>query len=104
MGVPQRSEEEPDPDEEPETGATAQPTPPTPMVAPPGREYEYRSELLSQDEVADGTLVAALNEHSAEGWDLVEVIAAGEKRVLLLRRPKRAARESRPVGFQRPRL
>jgi hypothetical protein len=104
LGVLERSEEEPDPDEEPEAAPTGQTGPPTPVVAPPGREYEYRSELLSQDEIADGTLVTTLNESAAEGWDLVEVIAAGEKRVVLLRRPKRGERESRPVGFQRPHL
>jgi hypothetical protein len=71
-------------------------------VSPPGREFEYRSEVLKPDQVADGTLVAKLNESSADGWDLVEVIAAGERQVVLLRRPKRPSQDSRPVGFLRP--
>jgi hypothetical protein len=100
--VRSRYEEEPEPDEEPQTDATAGSHQPTPTVSPPDREFEYRTEVLKQDQVTDGTLVARLNESSADGWDLVELIAAGEQQVLLLRRPKRTPEGSRPVGFLRP--
>lgn len=97
-----RNEEEPDPDEEPQPAAEGSSAQPTPSVSPPGREFEYRSEVLKQDQVSDGTLVTKLNESSADGWDLVDVIAAGERQVVLLRRPKRTSQDSRPVGFLRP--
>jgi hypothetical protein len=54
-------------------------------------------------QVADGvTLVKLLQEAGADGWDLGDVIDGGDKRVLLLRRPKRSPRESRKVGFAPP--
>jgi hypothetical protein len=43
-----------------------------------------------------------LHEAAADGWDLGDVIDGGDKRVLLLRRPKRSPRESRRVGFAPP--
>ena len=103
-----RSEE--DPDEEPEEPARpdqpaggARSMGPLPSVGMPAREWEFSTQVLTMAQVADGvTLVKVLQEAGAEGWDLAEVIDGGEKRVLLMRRPKRSARESRRVGFAPP--
>jgi hypothetical protein len=99
-----RSEEEPDPEEEPspETPASATATM-VPAVSTPGREFEYRTQLVTAAEVVDGsTLAEQLTKASAEGWDLVEIIGAGDRHAILLRRPKDQNRESRPVGFLPP--
>jgi hypothetical protein len=98
--------DEPDePDEEPERTADAA----TALAAPlaslgfPAREFEFKTEAISAVQLADGTTLAArLTEASQEGWDFVQVVEAGEKRFLLLRRVKRGERKSRPVGFFPP--
>ena len=101
----QEPDEEPDEPDQPDEPAvdvgTQIPITAVAAAAAAGREFEYRSELLSLDEVSDATLVEKLNQGSADGWDLVDVIPAGDKHVLLLRRPKRSSRETRPVGFLR---
>jgi hypothetical protein len=100
-----RSEEEPEPDEDPgeAPAATAVPTPVVPAVAAEGREHEYRTELLTAAEVLDGsTLAERLTAASAEGWDLVDVIPAGDRHAVLLRRQKPPQRGPRPVGFAPP--
>jgi hypothetical protein len=92
-----RLEEEPE--EEPEDEEAAAVTP-VPRVAGDSREYEYRTELLSVAQVLDGTtLPDRLNQASGDGWDLVDIIAAGEQHAILLRRLKRPERPPRPVGF-----
>jgi len=104
-----RSEE--DPDEEPDE--PAQPTPPdgargtaaglVPAVGLPSREWEFSTRVLSVAQVADGvTLVKVIHEAAADGWDLASVIDGGDKRVILMRRQKRSARESKRVGFAPP--
>ena len=102
---------EEDPDEEPdEPGQPAQPdgargtaTGLVPTVGLPSREWEYTTKVLSVAQVADGvTVVKVLQEAGAEGWDLASVMDGGDKRVILMRRPKRSARESRRVGFAPP--
>ncbi len=99
---------EEDPDEEPdEPGQPAQPdgargtaTGLVPTVGLPNREWEYTTKVLSVAQVADGvTVVRILQEAGAEGWDLASVMDGGDKRVILMRRPKRSARESRRMGF-----
>ena len=100
-----RSEEEPDPDEDPgeESPAGVATALHLPSVPPDGREFVYCTDLLSTAEVADGTTLAErLTAASAEGWDLVDVIAAGDTHAVLLRRVKQPARESRQVGFAPP--
>ncbi len=89
---------EEDPDEEPdEPGQPAQPD------GARGTEWEYTTKVLSVAQVADGvTVVRILQEAGAEGWDLASVMDGGDKRVILMRRPKRSARESRRVGFAPP--
>jgi hypothetical protein len=47
-------------------------------------------------------LVKLLKEAGTDGWELTDVIDGGEKRVLLMRRPKRSSVESRRVGFAPP--
>ncbi len=102
-----RSEEDPDedPDEpdqpnHPGDGASATMVP---NVGLPLREWEFSTQVLTVAQLVDGvTLVKILKESGADGWDLTDVIDGGEKRVLLLRRPKRSLLESRRVGFAPP--
>jgi hypothetical protein len=102
---------EEDPDEEPDEPARpAQPDGARgtaagllPTVGLPSRDWEYSTKVLSVAQVADGvTLVKLLHEAGADGWDLASVVDGGDKRVILMRRPKRSARESRRVGFAPP--
>lgn len=102
---------EEDPDEEPEE--PTQPAPPDgaraaaagvlPAVGLPNREWEFSTKVLSVAQVADGvTLVKVLQEAGTDGWELASVIDGGDKRVILMRRPKRSTRETRRVGFAPP--
>jgi len=94
-------EEDPDEPEQPADGVAAASHVPT--VGLPAREWEYSTEVLTVAQVADGsTLVKVIQASAAEGWELADVIDGGEKRVLLMRRSKRSARESRRVGFAPP--
>ena len=102
---------EEDPDEEPDEparpgqpdGARGSAAGMVPSVGLPSRDWEYSAKVLSVAQVADGTtLVKILHEAGADGWDLASVVDGGEKRVILMRRPKRSARESRRVGFAPP--
>jgi hypothetical protein len=100
---------EEDPDEEPDEPAPAQPDGArgaaglVPAVGLPSREWEFSTKVLTVAQVADGvTLVKTLHEAAADGWDLASVIDGGDKRVILMRRQKRSARESRRVGFAPP--
>ena len=100
---------EEDPDEEPDEPAEPQPGDGraaaglVPSVGLPAREWEYSTKVLTVAQVADGvTLVKELQDGAAEGWELADVIDGGEKRVLLMRRPKRSLKESRRVGFAPP--
>jgi hypothetical protein len=95
-----RAEEDPEeePDQEARAGQGLLPT-----VAAPSREFEFRTELLTDAEMTDGkTLADRLNAASREGWDLVEVIGVRDVYAVLLRRPRSRERESRPVGFAPP--
>ena len=102
-----RSEEDPDeePDEQPNHpghGAAAG-TGILPSVGLPLREWEFSTQVLTVAQLVDGvTLVKILKESGADGWELTDVIDGGEKRVLLMRRPKRSSVESRRVGFAPP--
>lgn len=98
---------EEDPDEEPQPsqpdGARSAAAGLVPSVGFPGREWEYSTKVLTVAQVADGvTLVKLLQDAGADGWELGDVIDGGDKRVLLLRRPKRSPRETRRVGFAPP--
>jgi hypothetical protein len=97
--------EEPDEPEQPnapDNGASA-PTRMVPSVSLPSREWEYATHVLTVAQLVDGkTLVQVLKDSASEGWELAEVVDGGEKRVLLMRRHKRAAREARRVGFAPP--
>jgi len=105
--VPPQLEEDPDePDEPDEPGSpdgAAATASPIPSVGMPSREWEYSTRVLTLAQVVDGTtLVSVLKEAGADGWELAEVVDGGEKRVLLMRRPKRSSREARRVGFAPP--
>ena len=101
-------EEDPDEPDEPEQPATpgdgaVAPASPIPSVGLPAREWEYSTRVLTVAQIVDGnSLVKALKEAGADGWELAEVVDGGEKRVLLMRRPKRSSREARRVGFAPP--
>jgi hypothetical protein len=104
-----RFEEEPDEDpDEPEQpaqpdGARGIAGSLVPTVGLPNRDWEYSTKVLTVAQVADGvTVVKVLTEAGADGWELASVLDGGEKRVILLRRPKRTTRESRRVGFAPP--
>ena len=104
-----RLEEEPDEEpDEPERpaqpdGARGTAAGLVPAVGLPSREWEYSTTVLSVAQVADGvTVVKVLADAAADGWELASVLDGGEKRVILMRRPKRTARESRRVGFAPP--
>ncbi len=97
-----RSEEDPEEDE-PETDGARPAAPVVPTVGAAGREWEYRTDLVTQAQVADGdTLSKRLTTASSEGWDLFQVLDAGDRKVLLLRRPKQPKKEPRRVGFAPP--
>jgi hypothetical protein len=105
LTVADRFEEEPDEPEEPEApdNGAAAPTRMVPSVGMPGREWEFSTHVLSVAQVADGTtLVKVLKDSGVDGWELAQVIDGGDKRVLLMRRPKRPEREARRVGFAPP--
>ena len=95
-------EEEPDEEPEPEpapsqaAGATV-----VPSVGSPSREFEYRTEDVAVGDVAT-RLAELLTEASKEGWDFVQVVDAGDRRVILFRRGKRSERHAHPVGFFPP--
>jgi len=102
---------EEDPEEEPEEpaqpgqpdGARGTATGMVPSVGYPSREWEYSTKVLSLAQVGDGvTVVKVLHEAAADGWELASVIDGGDKRVILMRRPKRSARESRRLGCAPP--
>jgi hypothetical protein len=98
-------EEEPDEEPEPSSpdGARGAAAGLVPSVGFPSREWEYSTKVLTVAQVVDGvTLVKLLQEAAADGWELGDVIDGGDKRVLLMRRPKRSPRESRRVGFAPP--
>jgi hypothetical protein len=103
-----RSEEDPDedpdePDQPNQPGDGAGGTRMLPNVGLPMREWEFSTQVLTVAQLVDGvTLVKVLQESAADGWELGDVIDGGEKRVLLMRRPKRSALESRRVGFAPP--
>ena len=103
----ERLEEEPEPEVEPDETPGAVATAPgahIPSVSEGGREHEYRTDLLTAAEVIDGqTLAGLLTKTSGEGWDLVDIISAGDRYAVLLRRAKRPERNARPVGFTPPR-
>jgi hypothetical protein len=98
---PDEDPDEPDQPNHPGDGAAAMGV--VPSVGLPLREWEFSTQVLTVAQLVDGvTLVKLLKEAGSDGWELTDVIDGGEKRVLLMRRPKRSARESRRVGFAPP--
>ena len=94
-------EEEPDePEEEPSAAPSGVATV-VPSVGGPSREFEFKTEELTVEEIT-AVLASRLTEASKDGWDFVQVIDAGERRVILYRRAKRGERNARPVGFFPP--
>jgi hypothetical protein len=97
-------EEEPDeePEEEPASASQAVATA-VPSLGFPSREFEFRTDAISAEELADGsTLATRLTEASKDGWDFLQVLEAGDRRFVLLRRARRSEKQSRPVGFFPP--
>ena len=106
MGPHLEDDPDEDPDEPEKPGGPDGPTAsagPMLSVGLPAREWEFSTQVLTVAQVVDGTTLAKLlQEAGADGWELSDVIDGGEKRVLLMRRPKRSSRESRRVGFAPP--
>ena len=105
--MPTHLEEEPDEPDEPDQPTPGDGAAPAvrniPSVGLPTRDWEYSTKVMTVAQVVDGkTLVAILKDASADGWELAEVVDGGEKRVLLMRRPKRSTQEARRVGFAPP--
>src|SRR5438105_566665 len=103
----ERLEEDPDLDDDDDDldDGAASVSPHRAMVPPPDgeRQFEYRTELLTAEQVTDGTTLAAqLTKASAEGWDLVDIVNAGDRHAILLRQLKRRERSARQVGFAPP--
>jgi hypothetical protein len=98
---PDDDPDDPDEPNHPGDGAAAMGV--VPSVGLPLREWEFSTQVLTVAQLVDGvTLVKLLHQAATDGWELSDVIDGGEKRVLLMRRPKRSARESRRVGFAPP--
>lgn len=98
-----------EPEEDPEYEPEDLPAAPTTMVRGGTSngagevEYEFKTEVLSLDQVIDGkTLGAKLAAASADGWHYTDVVDAGDKRVIILRKLKKTERERRSVGFAPP--
>jgi hypothetical protein len=99
-----------EPDEDPEYEPEDLPAAPSTMFAGPShangvgdRDFEYKIEVLTLEQVVDGkTLPEKLAAGSSDGWHYVEVIDAGEQRVVLFRRLKKTEKERRSVGFAPP--
>ena len=105
--MPTYLEEEPDEPDEPDQPIPGDGAAPAvrniPSVGLPVREWEYSTRVLTVAQVVDGkSLVTILKDAGADGWELAEVVDGGEKRVLLMRRPKRSTQEARRVGFAPP--
>src|SRR5260370_29110550 len=103
----ERLEEEPEPDEDPEEEPAAVATaarPLVPSIGDGGREFEYQTDLLTTAEVIDGsTLAGRLTKASGDGWELGDIINAGARHALLLRRANLPWRNIRPVASTPPR-
>lgn len=100
---PEQLPDEPgeDPDYDDETVASAGPAPKVADSA--DRDWEFRTETLELAEVTDGkTLAQKLTDAGGDGWHLATVVDAGDKRVLVLRRPKKPEPKQRMVGFTPP--
>ncbi len=98
--VPEPDEDPDEPDAEPAAAATATIVPRVDAGAVE-REYEYRVDVVTVAQVLDGTLADRLSEASHDEWNLVDIIDAGEKKALLMRKRKQKESARRPVGFAR---
>jgi hypothetical protein len=99
--VPAEPDEEPDePEDEPAASAATGTLVPR-VEAPIEREYEYRVDVLTVAQVLDGTIADKLSDASHDEWHLVDIIDAGDKKALLLRKRKQKEAARRPVGFAR---
>ena len=99
--LPAEPDEDPDePVEEPEASAGTATIVPR-VDAPIEREYEYRVDVLTIGQVLDGTIADKLSDASHDEWHLVDIIDAGDKKALLLRKRKQKEAARRPVGFAR---
>jgi hypothetical protein len=97
--VPEPDEDPDEPSGEPAAAATATMVPR--VDAAGDREYEYKVDVITIAQVLDGTLADRLSEASHDEWNLVDIIDAGDKKALLLRKRKQKESSRRPVGFAR---
>jgi hypothetical protein len=100
--VPEPDEDPGEPDDDPAAAAgTGTMVPRVDSPSDREREYEYRVDVVSLAEVLDGTMAEKLGEASHDDWQLVDIIDAGDKKALLLRKRKQKESSRRPVGFAR---
>jgi len=98
--VPEPDEEPDEPDEQPAARTAAGTLIPR-VDAGGDRDYDYRVDVLTVAQVLDGTIAQKLSDASHEEWHLVDIIDAGDKKALLLRKRKQRESQHRPVGFAR---
>ncbi len=99
--VPEPHEEPEAPDEEPAARAASGTLVPRVDASAADREYEYRVDVVTVGQVLDGTIAEKLSDASHDDWHLVDIIDAGDKKALLLRKRKQKESARRPVGFAR---
>ncbi len=99
--VPAEPDEEPDEPEAEPAAAAATGTLVPRVEAAVEREYEYRVDVVTVAQVLDGTIAEKLSDASHDEWQLVDIIDAGDKKALLLRKRKQKESARRPVGFAR---
>ena len=93
-----------EPDDEPEAPAAGGGGPthmPGVSEGPGGdREYQYRVEVVTLEEVLDGqTLPDRLSAASTDEWHLVDILDAGDRKAILYRKRRDNRPQRRPVGF-----
>ncbi len=85
------------------TGAPASAAVVPAVPAPAEHDYEYRVVVLSLEQVLDGkTLPERLSQASRDEWHLVEIIDAGDRKAILLRKRKEKKGNRHPLGFAPP--
>jgi hypothetical protein len=106
--VLERLEEIPEPDEpdeprEPDEPGDDEASAPVAGMAMPaggtGPDWEYRVDELGNPVGSADQLARTLNEAAGDGWHLVQILDAGDRKLAVMRRPKRRDRPPRPVGF-----
>ena len=99
--VPDEPDEPDEPDADPEPAAAVPAPGMVPSVGSRGDlQYDYRVDAITNAELLDGKSLPRLLAEATEGeWHLVDIIDAGDRKAVLLRKRKDTRPERRPVGF-----